>query len=130
MKSKLPCIDRPSPSCRQALLAAALSLPCVAAPLSWQAPATVTSDSAISLNGVLVHAGNFRSSGEFTVTVGAENILFANRPAQNAAGGLLAGEEARDGPGLDGSGRRVTLGVEGTANGLGNAEVEKSRSGH
>jgi hypothetical protein len=105
MKSKLPCIDRPSPSCRQALLAAALSLPCVAAPLSWQAPATVTSDSAISLNGVLVHAGNFRSSGEFTVTVGAENILFANRPAQNAAGGLLAGEEARV---VQGSGGKQT----------------------
>ena len=95
MKSKLPYTDRRSQFCRQAILTAALSLPCVAAPLSWQAPATVTSDSAISLNGFFVHAGNFRSSGEFTVTAGAENILFENRPSQNAAGPLLAGEEAR-----------------------------------
>ena len=105
MKSKPSFTNRPSPFSRQALLAAALSLPCAAAPLSWQTPATVSSDSAISLNGFFVHAGNFRSSGEFTVGVGAENILFENRPSQNVAGPLLAGEEARV---VQGSGGKQT----------------------
>ena len=82
---------------RRAILAASLVLatPALASNISWQAPSTVTSDSAISLNGFLVHAGNFRSSGDFTVTLGAADILFENRPAQNALGPLLAGEEAR-----------------------------------
>lgn len=105
MKSKLPDAGRPSQFRRQTLLLAALSLPCGAAPLSWQTPVTVTSDSAISLNGFPVHAGNFRSGGEFTVAVGAENILFENRPSQNAAGPLLAGEEARV---VQGSGGKQT----------------------
>ena len=105
MKSKPPSTDRPSQFLRQALLLAALSLSCGAAPLSWQTPATVSSDSAISLNGFFVHVGNFRSSGEFSVAVGAENILFENRPAQNAAGPLLAGEEARV---VQGSGGKQT----------------------
>ena len=84
-------------SCRRALLTASLFLasPAFSAEISWQTPATVTSDSAISLNGFLVHAGNFRSSGDLTVTLGASGILFENRPAQNALGTLLAGEEAR-----------------------------------
>jgi hypothetical protein len=86
-----------NPTYRRAILATSLAAiaPAFPANISWQTPATVTSDSAISLNGFPVHAGNFRSSGEFTVAVGAESIVFENRPAQNAAGALLAGEEAR-----------------------------------
>lgn len=82
---------------RRALLAASLATvaPALSADISWQSSVIVTSDSAISLNGFPVHAGNFRSSGEFFVAVGSENILFENRPAQNASGALLAGEEAR-----------------------------------
>ena len=105
MKSKLSDPGRALYFRRPALLLAALSVPCAAAPLAWQAPATVTSDNAISLNGFLVHAGNFRSSDEISVAIGAENILFENRPAQNAAGALLAGEEARV---VQGSGGKQT----------------------
>lgn len=73
----------------------ALTTSVFSANVTWQSPATVTSDAAISLNGVSVHAGNFRSGDGSVVTIGAENIFFANRPAQNATGTLLAGEEAR-----------------------------------
>lgn len=65
------------------------------AEVTWQAPVTVTSDQDISLNGFPVHAGNFRLNGDVTVTIGVVNIPFINRPAQNAAGDLLEGEEAR-----------------------------------
>jgi alpha-L-fucosidase len=65
------------------------------AKVSWQTPATVTSDADINLSGTLVHAGNFRSSGNVTVTVGANSLLFANRASSNAFNGLAAGEEAK-----------------------------------
>ena len=92
-----PDFHRRQPNLCPALLAASLgmSVSCWAAPVTWQSPLTVTSDSNISLNGVLAHAGNFRTAGDFIVTVGAENILFENRPAQNATGTLGVGEEAR-----------------------------------
>ncbi len=94
-------------ACRRVILAASLVLvaPAFAAGISWQAPASVTSDNAISLNGFPVHAGNFRSSGDFSVAVGSEAVLFENRPAQNVSGGLLAGEEARV---VQGSGGKQT----------------------
>lgn len=63
--------------------------------VNWQAPATVTSDTDINLGGTLVHAGNFRSSGNVTVTVGAATIPFVNRAASNAFAGLATGEEAK-----------------------------------
>lgn len=63
--------------------------------VTWQAPATVTADTDISLNGLLVHAGNFRSSGNATVTVGGNSIAFVNRTASNAFSGLATGEEAK-----------------------------------
>jgi alpha-L-fucosidase len=63
--------------------------------VSWQAPATVTSDADINLAGTLVHAGNFRSSGNVTVPVRSENITFVNRSTSNAFAGLAAGEEAK-----------------------------------
>lgn len=85
------------PSCPGVILVASLALTVsvFSANVTWQAPATVTSDAAISMNGVYVHAGNFRSGDGSVVAVGAENIFFANRPAQNEAGTLLTGEEAR-----------------------------------
>ncbi len=62
----------------------------------WNSPGTVTSDADIDLGGTLVHAGNFRNGGgSIVVMAGGESIEFENRPAQNAAGNLLAGEEAR-----------------------------------
>ena len=85
------------PSCPGAILVASLALivPVLSANVSWQAPATVASNAAISLNGALVHAGTFRSGEGSVVTIGAQSVFFANRPAQNEAGALLAGEEAR-----------------------------------
>ncbi|RYD48870.1 MAG: hypothetical protein EOP85_02710, partial [Verrucomicrobiaceae bacterium] len=73
--------------------------------VNWQAPSTVTSDSAISLNGIFIHAGTFRSADGSVVSIGAESIFFANRPAQNELGTLLAGEEARV---IKGSGGKQT----------------------
>lgn len=104
----MPKPHRPA-SCRRTILAASLSfaVPAVSAEISWHAPSTVTSDTAISQNGFLVHAGNFRSSGDFVVTLGLEGILFENRPAQNVLGGLLEGEEARV---IQGSGGKQTNG--------------------
>jgi alpha-L-fucosidase len=63
--------------------------------VSWQAPVTITADNVISLDGTLVHAGNFRSSGNVTVTVGGASINFVNRPASDAFTDLASGEEAR-----------------------------------
>lgn len=96
-----------TPSRRHAILAASLAIatPALASNISWQTPSIVTADSAISLNGFFVHAGNFRSSGDFTVTLGVNEILFENRPSQNVLGTLQAGEEARV---IQGSGGKQT----------------------
>lgn len=72
-----------------------LTGPPQASRVDWQAPVTVTSNSDIDLTGTLVHAGNFRSSGNATVSVGAETINFVNRAASNAFAGLATGEEAK-----------------------------------
>lgn len=63
--------------------------------VNWQTPVTVTSDADINLGGTLVHAGNFRASGNVTVTVGSATIPFINRATSNAFAGLAAGEEAK-----------------------------------
>jgi hypothetical protein len=64
--------------------------------IAWSSPVTITADSDILASGSLVHAGNFRSdNANVTVAAGSESILFANRQAQDAAGNLQAGEEAR-----------------------------------
>ncbi|MBB5349944.1 alpha-L-fucosidase/regulation of enolase protein 1 (concanavalin A-like superfamily) [Haloferula luteola] len=63
--------------------------------ITWQSPVTVTSDSVIDLTGTLVHAGNFRESGDVTVDLGSESINFQNRGASNAFTALLTGEEAK-----------------------------------
>lgn len=88
-------LDRPS-ACRCLTVAASLSLTAsaLAANISWQPAVTVTSDNAISLNGVFVHAGNFGTGGGHVVAAGAESIFFENRLAQNAPGTLGVGEEA------------------------------------
>ena len=66
------------------------------AAVTWATPVTVTADTAILASGTLLHAGNFRSdNANVAVTVGAQTITFENRQSQNAAGALLAGEEAR-----------------------------------
>jgi autotransporter-associated beta strand protein len=66
------------------------------AAVSWATPVTVTADTDILASGTLLHAGNFRSDNtNVAVTVGAQTITFENRQSQNAAGALLAGEEAR-----------------------------------
>ncbi|MEO5915655.1 MAG: alpha-L-fucosidase, partial [Luteolibacter sp.] len=77
--------------------------------VTWQSPVTVTSDSDISLNGTFVHAGNFRSSGNVSVTVGASSINFANRAASNAFSGLVSGEEAKVVSGAGGKQTTTTL---------------------
>ncbi len=96
VKSPMPKLALSAPP-RVALLATACALaaPGFAAEISWQSPASVTSDGALSQNGFLVHAGNFRSSGDLFVTVGSGEIHFQNRPAQNEPGELQEGEEAR-----------------------------------
>jgi autotransporter-associated beta strand protein len=66
------------------------------AAVSWATPVTVTADTDILTSGTLLHAGNFRSdNANIAVTVGAQTITFESRQSQNAAGTLLAGEEAR-----------------------------------
>jgi regulation of enolase protein 1 (concanavalin A-like superfamily) len=73
--------------------------------VSWHAPVTIKGDSAISLNGTLIHAGNFRSSGNVTVSVNGNPINFVNRPVSNAFTDLSTGEEARV---VSGSGGKQT----------------------
>jgi len=64
--------------------------------VTWATPVTVTSDTNILTSGTLLHAGNFRSDNtNVAVTVGSQTVTFENRQSQNAAGTLLAGEEAR-----------------------------------
>jgi autotransporter-associated beta strand protein len=64
--------------------------------VTWATPATVTADTDVLATGALLHAGNFRSDNtNVPVTVGSQTITFENRQSQNAAGTLLAGEEAR-----------------------------------
>lgn len=63
--------------------------------VDWRAPVSVTSDADIDLTGALVHAGNFRSSGNVAVTAGGETINFTNRAASNAFAGLATGEESK-----------------------------------
>lgn len=63
--------------------------------VDWQTPVTVTANSDIDLTGTLVHAGNFRSSGNATVSAGSETITFVNRASSDAFSGLAAGEEAK-----------------------------------
>lgn len=65
-------------------------------PIVWNTPATITADNQIITTGTLIHAGNFRSDdANVDVTVGSQTISFEGRQSQNAAGNLLAGEEAR-----------------------------------
>jgi alpha-L-fucosidase len=73
--------------------------------VTWQEPATVTADADINLNGTLVHAGNFRSSGDVTVTVSGQGIPFINRPVSNAFNDLGVGVEAKV---VSGSGGKQT----------------------
>ncbi len=64
--------------------------------ITWATPETITADTQILSTGTLLHAGNFRSDNtNVDVTVGSETITFENRQSQDAAGTLLAGEEAR-----------------------------------
>jgi autotransporter-associated beta strand protein len=64
--------------------------------MTWATPATVTADTDILSSGTLLHAGNFRSDNiNVSVTAGSGTIDFKNRQSQDAAGVLLAGEEAR-----------------------------------
>ncbi len=111
MKNPSQVLPRAPRSSRPHLLVlAAVCSVASAADIVWQTPATVTDNADVNLVGLLVHAGNFRSDNqEFTVSVGSESILFENRQAQNDAGELLEGEEARV---IAGSGgRQVNAGL-------------------
>lgn len=82
-----------------------ISVPSEPSGISWQSPAIISSDAAIDLTGSLVHAGNFRQSGNVTVTIGDASIPFTNRAVSNAFNGLAAGEEAKV---VSGSGGKQT----------------------
>jgi Concanavalin A-like lectin/glucanases superfamily/Bacterial TSP3 repeat len=64
--------------------------------ITWSTPVTITSDTQIISTGLLQHAGNFRSDNlNVDVSLTGGTITFKSRQAQNAAGGLDSGEEAR-----------------------------------